>query len=164
VAGCPGIIDTAPPDRSPTPTPTPAPQGQAVSVAKARTGQRRRRSGWITAAAVILVVYGALGIVYAPLLAGGAVWRFLGVGISTYTIVGVLDIGAGIGLLRLYGWARGAAILLTAYGLLFVDAPALPAAAGTGSWFAIDWPGLVGAVVVLFAVLRRWPSEPAGAG
>ena len=64
----------------------------------------------------------------------------------------------------MYGWARGAAILLAAYGLLFMHAPALLAAAGTGAWYAVDWLGLVGALVVLFAVLWRWPSEPAGAG
>jgi hypothetical protein len=110
-----------------------------------------------------MVVSGALGIVYAPLLAGAAVWRFLGLGISSYTIVGVLHIATGIGMLRLYSWARPAAILLSAYGVLFVHAPALIAAAGSGSWFAVDWLGFLGALVVLFAVLRHWPSTPAGA-
>ena len=59
-----------------------------VSVASPSLKQRRRRGRWVTAAAVILVVYGGLGILYAPLLAGGAVWTFLGVGISTLTILG----------------------------------------------------------------------------
>lgn len=122
-----------------------------------------RRNSWVTAAAGVMVVSGALGIVYAPFLAGGAAWRFLGLGISTYTIVGVLHIATGIGLLRPSSWARPAAILLAAYVLLFVHAPALIAAAGSGSWFAVDWLGFLGALVVLLAVLRHWPSSPAEA-
>jgi hypothetical protein len=116
----------------------------------------------VTAAAVILVGFGALGILYAPLLATGAVWTFLGVGISTMTILAVLNIVTGIGLYRLHGWARLAAGLLSAVGLLFIHAPALGAAVGTGDWSGIDWLGIVGSLVVLFAVLWRWPAKPAG--
>ena len=123
----------------------------------------RPRSPWVTAAAVILAVSGGLGIIYAPFLAGGAVWRFLGFGVSSHTIVGVLSIATGIGVLRLYGWARIAAVFLAAYGLLFLHLPALAAAVTNGAWYAIDWLGIVGNLVVLFAVLRRWPAAPAGA-
>jgi hypothetical protein len=120
---------------------------------------------------VILVVYGGLGILYAPLLAGGAAWTFLGVGVSLATIPAVLSVATGIGLLRLHGWARLAAGLLAAYGLVFVDMPALIATASNGAWTGFDWLGavgnlclgIVGNLVVLFAVLRRWPNEPAAA-
>ena len=98
-----------------------------------------------------------------PFLTGGAVWTFLGVGISSLTILAVLNIVTGIGLLRLYAWARLAAGLLSAFGLLFVHAPALMAAVANGDWSGIDWLGIVGSLVVLFAVLRRWPAEPVGA-
>jgi hypothetical protein len=110
---------------------------------------------------MILVVYGGLGVVYGPLLAGGAVWTFLGWPVSAQTILAVLSIATGIGLLRLYSWARPVAVLVAAFGLVFVHAPALLGAAANGAWYAIDWLGLAGNVVVLFAVLRRWPVEPA---
>jgi hypothetical protein len=161
VAGCPGTVDTTAPDDSPTPTPEP--QYGAVSVADPSTRQRPCRSRWITAAAVILIVFGGLGIVYAPFLTGGAVWTFLGVGVSTLTILAVLNIVTGIGLLRLSAWARIAAGLLSAVGLLLLHAPALMAAVAHGDWSGIDWLGIAGSLVVLFAVLRRWPAEPVGA-
>ena len=161
VAGCPGTVDTTAPDDPPTPTP--APQGRAVSAADPSTRQRRRRGRWVTAAAVILVVYGAMGIVYAPVPGGLPVWTFLGAGISALTILGVLNIVTGIGLLRLAGWARLAAGLLSIFGLLFMHAPAVVAAVANGVWSGIDWLGIVGSLVVLFAVLRRWPAEPVGA-
>lgn len=157
VAGCPGTVDIAAPDDPPTPTP--APQGRAVSAADPSTRQRRRRGRWVTAAAVVLVVYGAMGIVYAPLLAP-APWRFLGAGISALTILGVLNTVTGIGLLRLAGWARLAAGLLSIFGLLFMHAPAVVAAVANGVWSGIDRLGIVGSLFVLFAVLRRWPAEP----
>ncbi len=69
----------------------------------------------------------------------------------------------GIGLLRLYAWARIAAGLLSAVGLLLLHAPALMAAVAHGDWSGIDWLGFAGSLVVLFAVLRRWPAEPVGA-
>lgn len=161
VAGCPGVVDATAPDDSPTPTP--APQDGTVSAADASAKQRPRRGRWVTAAAAILVVYGSLGIVYAPFLAGGAVWTFLGVGISTLTILALLNLVTGIGLYRLDGWARIAAVLVSASGLLFLHAPALSAAMANGAWTGIDWLGVVGGLVVLFAVLRRWPAKPAGA-
>ena len=63
----------------------------------------------------------------------------------------------GIGLLRLDGWARLAAILVSTYGLLFMHAPALMAAVVNGAWSGIDWLGILGNLVVMFAVLRPWP-------
>ena len=155
VAGCPGTVDTTAPEDPPNPTS--APQGGAVSVANPSTKQRRRRGRWVTAAAVILVVYGGLGILYAPFLTGGVVWTFVGLGISALTIISALSIVTGIGLLRLDGWARLAAILVSTYGLLFMHAPALMAAVVNGAWSGIDWLGILGNLVVLFAVLRRWP-------
>ncbi len=158
VAGCPGTVETTAPDDAPPATSVP--QGRTVGVADPSTKQRRRRGRWVTAAAVILVVFGVLGILYAPFLTGGAVWTFLGMGISTLTILAVLNIATGIGLLRLDGWARLAAGLLSAFGLLFMHAPALIVAVANGVWSGIDWLGIVGSLVVLFVVLRRWPAEP----
>ena len=163
VAGCPGTVDTTTPDEPPPPTsvpPTSVPPVRAVSVASRSTMPRRRRGPWVTAAAVILVVYdGLLGIVYAPILTGGAWWTFLSVGISALTIVAVLNIATGIGLLRLRGWARSAAVLLSGFGLALKLVPAFSAGVADGAWF-VDWLGIVGSLVVLFAVLRRWPAEP----
>jgi hypothetical protein len=113
----------------------------------------------VTSAALILLVFGGLGIFYAPFLADGAVGTFLGVGISPLTIVSALNILTGIGLFRLYAWARIAACLVSAFGLLFMHAPALEAAVTNGIWSGIEWLGLVGSVIVLFAVLRRWPAD-----
>jgi hypothetical protein len=162
VAGCPGTVDTMAPGDPPPPTSVPP--GRAVSVASRSRTQCRRRGPWVTAAAVILVVYdGLLGIVYAPILTGDAWWTFLSVGISALTIVAVLNIATGIGLLRLHGWARWAAVLLSGFGLALKLEPAFSAGVEDGAWF-VDWLGIVGSLVVLFAVLRRWPAEQAGAG
>jgi hypothetical protein len=161
VAGCPGTVESPPSDAPPAPAA--APEGRAMAAASPSTTLRRRRGRWVTAAAAILIVYGALGILYAPFLAGGAVWTFLGVGISALTVLAVLNIATGIGLYRLHGWARLAAGLLSASSLLFTHAPALTAVVANGAWSGIDWLGIVGSLVVLFAVLRRWPPEPVSA-
>lgn len=154
VAGCPGTVATTAPDDSPTPPS--APRDSTVFVTNASTMHRRRRGWWVTAAAVILLVYGGLGILYAPFLSGGVVWMFLGV-------LAALNIATGIGLFRLDGWARLAAGLLSALGLLLMHAPGLIAAVVHGLWSGIDWLGIVGSLVVLFTVLRRWPAGTAGA-
>jgi len=133
--------------------------GRTSSLGASPTEQRQRRGRWVTAAGVVLVFYGGLGIVYAPFLTGGAVWTFLGVGVSTLTILAVLNIATGIGLLRLDGWARLAAGALSSFGLLFLHAPALMAAMANGTWSGIDWLGMVGSFVVLFAILGRWPAR-----
>ena len=161
VAGCPGTVDTTAPDDPPNPASVP--QDGVVSGASPSLEQRQRRGRWVTAAAVILVVYGGLGILYVPLLTGGAVWTYLGVGISTLTILAVLNIVTGVGLYRLHAWARLAAGLLSAFGLLFLHGPELVAAVTNGAWSGIDWLGIVGTLIVLFAVLQRWPAEPVGA-
>ena len=160
VAGCPGPADIAAPDDSPTLTSVP--QDGVASGASPSMKQGRRRGRWVTAASVILLVYGGLGILYAPLLAGGAVWTFLGAGISMLTILAVLNVVTGIGLLRLDGWARLAAGVLSAVGLVILHAPALMAAVANGDSSGIDWLGIVGTLIVLFAVLRRWPADPVG--
>lgn len=161
VAGCPGTVATTATDDS-MPS-TSAPEDRAVSAASTPTKYRPGRGRWVTLASVILVVFGGLGILYGPFLTGGAVWTFLGVGISSLTILAALNLVTGIGLLRLYAWARIAAGLLSAVGLLLVHAPALMAAVAHGDWSGIDWLGIAGSLVVLFAVLRRWPVDPAGA-
>lgn len=161
VAGCPGTVDTT--ASADSPTPAPAPQDGVVIGASPSLKQSNRRGRWVTAASVILLVYGGLSILYAPLLTGGPVWTFLGVGISTLTILGVLNVVTGIGLFRLDGWARLAAGVLSAVGLVFLHTPTLMAAVAHGVWSGIDWLGIVGTLVVLFAVLRRWPAEPVGA-
>lgn len=161
VAGCPGTVDTAATDDS-KPS-TSVLEDRAVSAASTSTKYRPLRGRWVTVAAVILVVFGGLGILYGPFLTGGAVWTFLGVGISSLTILAALNLVTGLGLLRLYAWARIAAGLLSAVGLLHLHAPALMAAVARGDWSGIDWLGIAGSLVVLFAVLRRWPAEPLGA-
>ncbi len=75
----------------------------------------------------------------------------------------MLNVAAGIGLLRQRGWARPVAGALSSFVLLFMYAPALTAAVANGVWLGFDWLGVLGYLVVLFAVLRRWPAEPVGA-
>ena len=85
---------------------------------------------------------------------------FLGVGISALTIVAVLHVAIGIGLLRVDRWAkRLAAGRLAAVSLVFRSVPALVVAVEHGVWLGFDWLGIVGYLVVLFAVVRRWPAE-----
>ena len=64
VAGCPGTVDTTATDDS-MPS-TSAPEDRAVSAASTSTKHRPRRGRWVTVAAVILVVFGGLGILYGP--------------------------------------------------------------------------------------------------
>ena len=158
VAGCPGTVDTTAPDDSP-PT-TSAPQGGAVGVADPSTKERRRRGRWVTAAAVILVAEGGLAMAYVPSLMGS------GLVPTTPALfvlsLAVLNIAAGIGLLLLRRWARLVAGALSSLVLLFMYAPALIAAVTNGVWLGFDWPGVVAYLVVLFAVLRRWPAAPVG--
>jgi hypothetical protein len=71
----------------------------------------------------------------------------------------VLNIVSGSGLLRLHGWARLAAGALAAVSLVFLYAPALVVAVANGAWLSFDWLGIVGFLVVLFAVVRRWPAD-----
>jgi hypothetical protein len=158
VAGCPGTVDTTASDDSPTPAP--APQVRAVSVADPSTRQRQRRGQWVTAAAVILVAEGSLAILYLPGLMASSMWPLPTVAIPIGALA-VLNVAAG--LLRLRRWARSVALAVSSFVLLFMYAPALTAAVANGVWLGFDWPGVVGYLVVLFAVLRRWPAEPVGA-
>ena len=160
VAGCPGTVDTTASDDSPTPAP--APQVRAVSVADPSTRQRQRRGRWVTAAAVILVAEGLLAILYLPGLAASSTWPLPTVAIPIGGLA-MLNVAAGIGLLRQRGWARPVAGALSSFVLLFMYAPALTAAVANGVWLGFDWLGVLGYLVVLFAVLRRWPAEPVGA-
>jgi hypothetical protein len=129
-----------------------------LSVATAGTRPRPRRGAWVTVAAVVLVVEGALGILYVPYLVGGDLGRLQPVG---FLVAGLsaLTFAAGIGLLRLYDWARIAAGALAFVSLAFMYAPALVVAVEHGVWLGFDWVGIVGFLVVLFAVVRRWPAE-----
>jgi hypothetical protein len=159
VAGCPGIDDQAPPQGSQSPPPSTAAPGPEAECAQPGP----RRSAWVTGAAVLLVVQGALGIVYAPGLAGGGsvqvtpavmlVWAFA-----------AANVAAGLGLLRFHAWARIAAGAIAAVSLLLMEVPALVAAAERGAWPSVDGLGLALAthLVVLFAVVRRWPRGSAG--
>jgi hypothetical protein len=133
-----------------------------LSLATAGTGHRLRRGAWVTAAAVILMIEGGLGLLYVPNLMGGGLGPLQPVGILIGG-VSALCFAAGIGLLRLYGWARLAAGALAAVSLVFMYAPALVVAVAHGVWLGFDWLGIVGFLVVLFAVVRRWPAEQ-GAG
>ncbi len=156
LAGSRGTVDVSTTEDSPASTP--APRVGVMRAANDRTEQRPRRGGWVTAAAVILLVEGGLGLLYAPMLTGGDLGPLQPVGI---VIVGVavLSIAAGIGLLRLYDWARLAAGALAAFSLVFMYAPALVVAVAHGVWLGFDWLGIVAFLVVLFAVVRRWPAE-----
>ena len=156
VAWCPWTVDASTPDDRPTPTA--APQGGVTSVIDPPTELRPRRSRWVTAAAAILVADGGLWILYLPMLTGSSIWPLQPVAIL---IVGlsVLNIAAGIGLLRLRGWARLVAGALSSFVLLFMYAPALMVAVANGVWLGFDWLGVVAYLVVMFAVLRRWPAE-----
>ena len=111
---------------------------------------------------MILVAEGLLAILYLPALIASSMWPLPTVAIPIGGLA-VLNVAAGIGLLRLRGWARPVAGALSSFVLLFMYAPALTAAVANGVWLGFDWPGVVGYLVVLFAVLRRWPAEPVGA-
>ncbi len=113
----------------------------------------------MTAAAAVLLVEGVLGILYLPNLIGGDLRSSLGVGILV-TGIAALNLVASIGLLRRRAWARLAAGAVAALSLVFMYAPALVVAAAHGVWLGFDWPGIVGYLVVLFAVMRRWPPKP----
>ena len=66
----------------------------------------------------------------------------------------MLNIAAGIGLLRLRGWARPVALALSSFVLLFMYAPGVDGGGGERCLARLHWPGVVGYLVVLFAVLR----------
>src|SRR5512141_429479 len=106
IAGCPGTVDVSPTEESPASAPTP--RVLVTNAAHPRMEQRAGRNGWITAAAVILLVEGGFGILYVPNLVGGDLGPLQPVGILIGG-VSALSIAAGLGLLRLDGWARLAA-------------------------------------------------------
>lgn len=157
IAGCPGTVDVSPTEESLASAPTP--RVLVTSAAHPRMEQRADRNGWITAAAVILLVEGGFGILYVPNLVGGDLGPLQPVGILIGG-VSALSIAAGIGLLRLDGWARLAAGALAGIALVFMYAPALVVAVSHGAWLDFAWLGIVVHVVVLFAVVRRWPVGP----
>jgi len=112
----------------------------------------------VTAAAVILLVQGGLGITYAPVLMDGGLGPLQPV-VVLIVGVAVLTIAAGIGLLRLHGWARLLAGALAAFSLVFMYAPVLLTTVAHGGWLDVTWLGVVAWLVVLFAVVRRWPAD-----
>jgi hypothetical protein len=128
-----------------------------LSAAIAATKQRPRRDAWVTAAAVVMLLEGGLGILYVPNLMGGDLRQLQSV-ILLIGGVSALCFAAGVGLLRLDGWARFAAGGLAAVSLLFMYAPALVVAMEHGVWLGFDWLGIVGFLLVLFAVVRHWPA------
>lgn len=157
VAGCPGTVDVSTAEDPPVSMPAPR-VGAMNPAVGSRTAQPARRSGWVTAAAAILVVQGVIGFAYLPLLAGGSLEQIQPFLILLVT-VSVLHLAAAIGLFRLRDWARFLAGLLAAVVLVFMYAPALVVAVSHGVWLGFAWLGTVGNIVVLFAVARRWPAE-----
>jgi len=130
-----------------------------LSVLTDGTEQRSRRGAWVTAAAAVMLVEGGMGILYVPNLLGGGLGPFQVVGILIGG-VSALSFATGIGLLRVDRRARLGAGWLAAVTLLFMYLPALVVAVEHGVWLGFDWLGIVGYLVVLFAVVRRWPAEP----
>jgi hypothetical protein len=135
-----------------------APRVRVTNAADGHAERRPHRDGWVTVAAAFLLLEGALGILYAPLLVGGDLRSFATVGIVIVGIA-ILSIAAGIGLLRLHAWARFAAGALAVFSLVFMYAPALAASVSHGAFLGFDALGVAGFVVVLFAVVRRWPAD-----
>lgn len=115
-----------------------------------------RRGPWVTAAAAILIIEGVVAIAYLPMMGDGRLFAYAA-GIA------IANIATGIGLLRLSGWARLVAAVLAAIWT-FVDVTSLlgtilaaPASGVTLNPFApVE---LILSLVVLFAVMRRWPAR-----
>lgn len=163
IAGGPGAVDATPDAAAAgSDDAASAPRAAAAAEAVEPGAGRRGRGRWLTAAALLLIANGIVGILYGPVLTGSTP-VFLGLGFTVLTIVGVAAIVVGVGLLRVDAWARGVAALVAALGLAFVQAPGLMALMADGDASSVDWPGLVANLVVLFAVLRRWPP-PARVG
>lgn len=104
-------------------------------------------------AAVLLLIQGVLGIAYPVLMtAPDGVWAL------TLLIVGfgVVNVAAGIGLLRMDGWARVLAAGLAGGALLLLRAPALGAMLTGGGPVGDDWFDLASYLAVL------WRSCSAG--
>lgn len=158
VAGCPGLDDQAPPPGTESAEATrrsgPEPEREAGP-----SRQRAVRSAWISAAAVLLVVQGVLGFVYAPMLAGGGSIEISPTVLLVWALAAA-NTATGLGLLRLQAWARVAAGTIAAGSLLLVDVPGLLSAAERGAALTADVLGLLTSLIVLFAVLRRWPGDP----
>jgi hypothetical protein len=104
------------------------------------------------------MLQGGLGILYVPNLIGGGLGPLQPVGVLIAGI-SALCFASGIGLLRRDGWARLAAAAVATVSLVFLYAPALVVAVAHGVWLGFDWLGIAGFLVVLFAVVRRWPAE-----
>jgi hypothetical protein len=157
VAGCPGVVDASPPEEPPTSTRTR--RLTDLRGTTAGTERRPRRSTWVIAAAVILVVEGGLGLASAPSLIGD------GSGPITATFIVLMSFAAtflvaGLGLFRMSGWARLVAGVLSVFSLAFTYAPELISSVANGVRPSLSWlGGLAGCLVILFAVVRRWPRE-----
>jgi hypothetical protein len=118
---------------------------------------RATRSPWIIAAAAVSVLGGVYGAVAATGLIidqGPGLVAALALGIS------LLGVGAGVGLLWLMKWARLAAGLLAGYSL-FLYASGLVTAVLTAAvppWSPLDWIGGLGSLLVIYVIVRRWPT------
>ena len=120
---------------------------------------RQGRSGWLTAAAAILVVEGALGLLYLPIIDGWGPWLVLVAGIS------IGSIAAGAGVLRRRAWARILAAAIAGVSLALNALAAVGSLWGSALGVAIAFDpllpvSLVVWLVVAFAVARRWSSAP----
>jgi hypothetical protein len=118
-------------------------------------GQARERSGWLTAAAVILLVEGSLGLFYLPILGPpGPVPIYV-------AVVSGASLAAAAGILLHRRWARVLAGLLAAISLLLdglaVAWTLLALVRDEPVLFDVFLPiSVVAWLVVAFAVARRW--------
>lgn len=108
---------------------------------------------WLRAAALILAANGLIVLVYAPIMGPTAIlWALLGLG----------RLAAAVGVVGRHGWARSLGVLfavvgaaIDAGGLLGVPVPADSLARVIAAISLVTW------LVVLFALLRRWPGPAA---
>ena len=68
----------------------------------------------------------------------------------------IVSIATGVGLLRLSGWARVAAGALACLSLSLYATTLVAVLLGDRP--SVDWLGLVGSLVIVFAIARRWPA------
>lgn len=106
---------------------------------------------WLRAAVVILALNGLIVLVSIPILGSTIIlWIVLGLG----------RLVAAVGVVRRLDWARSLGVLLAAVGIAF-DLGGLVGALAPADPTTIAIAGVsLGAwIVVLFALLRRWPAR-----
>ncbi|MGD8376816.1 MAG: serine/threonine-protein kinase [Acidobacteriota bacterium] len=114
--GAPRVTPTSIPGLR-TPTPSPIPGSTAPSAVITRTVEIRRPRALTLTALWSFVMAG----LYVSLMDGGSVWPLFGLGLGARLIQWILaawQIAVGIGILRLWSWARPQGIALAALGCL----------------------------------------------